>query len=427
MNNNTTPTRGPHRGFLLEKIGEYLNRHAGVDSRDPEEVQLLQVVAEYLSLEAREEAVHKNLTTPILGTLKTIQDCLDRIEKQSVAKTHQHNSYATIAAAEKIARDSAVKTNTKSVIPKATVAHEAIQEAQKAKKIIIRVADVHKKSNMQKMTTCELAQSLQSAAPEVVDMTHLPSGDLCVYTRSTEAKDKLHTNSTWLLNIAQSTTIQCRTYAVTAHNIRIQNVDTTNQAKAIEYLTKSNKTLHPDLQIAKVSWSLRAIKEKRSYSSLRIKVETAATANKLITEDLLEDYKMKRCKRFTEDCKITQCFNCQQYGHIAKVCYNITKCGHCAGSHTNYDCTTKSKQCCTNCGIVGHKAWSKICNVKMAQRQRSEETYRNRPLTYQSSTTQLLKANLTNPFNLSSSTSNVQNTKQEQGYTMVSGKRRKTA
>lgn len=33
------PTRDFHKSFLLEKIGEYLNRHVGVDLRDPEEVQ----------------------------------------------------------------------------------------------------------------------------------------------------------------------------------------------------------------------------------------------------------------------------------------------------------------------------------------------------------------------------------------------------
>lgn len=175
LSSDTAPTRGPHRGFLLEKIVEYLNRHVGIDSRDPEGVRLLRAVAEYLDLEVREEAVHENLTTPILGTLMTIQERLDRIEKQGVAKSQQHSSYAAAAVAGKSGGNTGI---TKNIAPKTTVAQEAIQEARKAKEIIIRVMDARERNNMQKMTTRELVQSLQSVAPEVVGVAHLPSGDL---------------------------------------------------------------------------------------------------------------------------------------------------------------------------------------------------------------------------------------------------------
>lgn len=156
MSNDTAPTRGPHRGYLLEKIGEYLNRHVGVESRDPEGVQLLRAVAGYLHLEAREETVHENLTTPILGTLQTIQDRLDRIEKQGVAKFQQHGSYAAAAASGKLVGSAGIPKN---VLPKATVAQEVIQEARKAKEIVIRVTDTREKDNMQKMTTRELVRA----------------------------------------------------------------------------------------------------------------------------------------------------------------------------------------------------------------------------------------------------------------------------
>ena len=119
MNNNTAPTRGPHRGYLLEKIGEYLNRNVGVESKDPERVQLLRAVAEYFHLEACKEAVHENLTTPILGTLQTIQDCLNQIKKQDITKPQQHGSYAAAAASGKFVGSAETPKN---VISKAMVA-----------------------------------------------------------------------------------------------------------------------------------------------------------------------------------------------------------------------------------------------------------------------------------------------------------------
>lgn len=154
-------------------------------------------------------------------------------------------------------------------------------------------------------------------------------------------------------------------------------------------------------------------------------------ANRLITEGLLEDYEMKHCERFSGDCQVTQCFNCQQYGHVLKACRNTAKCGHCAGNHTSHDCTTKSNQRCINCNTAGHEAWSKMCGVKNAQRQRSEEAYQNRPLTYSSTITPLSDTNPlatnTSTFNFTSATASTQDTKQDQRYTIVSGKRRKTA
>lgn len=69
--------------------------------------------------------------------------------------------------------------------------------------------------------------------------------------------------------------------------------------------------------------------------------------------------------------------------------------------------------------------------MKNEQKQRVEEVYWNRLLTYQSLITQSPSANpLTtnaNAFNFTSATTSTQITKQEQGYTIVSGKRRKTA
>ena len=129
-----------------------------------------------------------------------------------------------------------------------------------------------------------------------------------------------------------------------------------NQAKAIEYIAKNNKTMHPDLQVTEVSWSACAVKEQRLCSSLRIEVETAAMANRLITKGLLEDYKVKRYEPFLGNYRVTQCFNCQQYGHVLKACRNTTKCGYCAGNHNSHDCTIKARQCCINCDSAGHKA-----------------------------------------------------------------------
>lgn len=101
--------------------------------------------------------------------------------------------------------------------------------------------------------------------------------------------------------------------------------------------------MHPDLRVTEVSWSACAVKEQRLYLSLRIEVETAAMANRLITKGLFENYKVKRYEPFSGNCRVRQCFNCQQYGHVLKACRNTAKCGHCAGNHSSHDCTIKAR------------------------------------------------------------------------------------
>lgn len=45
------------------------------------------------------------------------------------------------------------------------------------------------------------------------------------------------------------------------------------------------------------------------------------------------DYKVKECEMFTNDWRMLQYFNCQQYKHIRKWCRTSAVCGKCAGGH----------------------------------------------------------------------------------------------
>ena len=79
----------------------------------------------------------------------------------------------------------------------------------------------------------------------------------------------------------------------------MENIKVANQSTAITYLQADNARLHPNLKIVKVAWSIKAIREKKAYSTLHIEVATAEMANRLITEGLMESYEIKDCKRFT--------------------------------------------------------------------------------------------------------------------------------
>lgn len=185
--------------------------------------------------------------------------------------------------------------------------------------------------------------------------------------------------------MAESATVQVRTFSVRANGIKMENLKVANQPGAIEYLQAANARLHPGLKITKLAWSLRAISEKKTYSTLHMEVATAEMANRLITEGLMKDYEIKDCKRFTSGYTMTQCFNCQKYGHIRKSCRNPTACGHCAGGYQSKECNleaTGQYRWCAVCSEKGHEAWSTAYKVRKAEKRKTELAMQNRAPLY---------------------------------------------
>lgn len=57
--------------------------------------------------------------------------------------------------------------------------------------------------------------------------------------------------------------------------------------------------------------------------------------------------------------KITQCYNCQMFGHGSNICNIKTFCAKCAGSHATSTCTSTTLKC-SNCN-GDHKSTDNIC------------------------------------------------------------------
>lgn len=435
MNKDITLARGPLRGHLLEEIGRYLTSSESAKAIGPLGARLLQAVVQYLKQEQRDETVATADPTPpvleaVQTTLQTIQDRLDKIEKQGTAKSQRPATYAAAAKSNASASAPTVAPKKKTTTKTATD-QEKLLEAYRSKEIVVCIAETREKNNVQHMTTCKLVEATRGTTPEVVGVSHLPSGDLKVFVRTAEAKEKLQSEPVWLSHIAESASIQHRTYAVTAHGIRVQPIDASNQKAVIAHLIASNATFHPGLRVVKVSWPARILKEGKIYSALRIEVEAAEAANRLITESLLVDYEVKRCERFAGDCKVTQCYNCQQYGHMRKSCRNQVKCGHCTGGHVSQKCDNKKSRRCAVCGEVSHEAWSKFCRIQKELKLRSDKAYKNRPVMYQTSPELIVplfsSSNIDkNAFNFTASNVSAPNIRQEPEYTIVSNKRKKT-
>lgn len=61
---------------------------------------------------------------------------------------------------------------------------------------------------------------------KIVEVTRLPSGNVKVYARSKKAKEKLQKDSAWTSTIVILAVIQQQTFTITAHGIRVENINT---------------------------------------------------------------------------------------------------------------------------------------------------------------------------------------------------------
>lgn len=95
------------------------------------------------------------------------------------------------------------------------------------------------------------------------------------------------------------------------------------------------------------------------------------------TSDIVKHNKVCHCiiqwEKFKSTSGVTQCYNCQNFGHIAKNCHRQVKCLKCANNHSSKDCPNLASNVakCSNCG-GGHTASDKTCEVysKILQNQR---------------------------------------------------------
>jgi len=65
------------------------------------------------------------------------------------------------------------------------------------------------------------------------------------------------------------------------------------------------------------------------------------------------------CEVVKKRANVLRCYNCQQFGHIARACVNQKRCVNCSGIHTSDSyCTRQPK--CTNCGGL-HRSSYRLC------------------------------------------------------------------
>ena len=293
--------------------------------------------------------------------------------EQKLEARHQPVTYA--AAARRGAETTQARTP-----------HEAAQQPtpRELKSLVVQVKDANDAAGIRRVARTELLSRMKSAGnshtAEIVEVRRMASGDLLVGTTTEAARQGLEDNQQWLQALSGSAIIKRKIYTVVAHGIRLTRVNTASQAEAIADLERQNRALHQGLRIERLTWPRSA--EGKPASSLHIDLMCPKAANRLLDEGLLEDLCIHTCEAFNRAARLTQCFRCQAYSHVARACKSSEKCAHCAGDHGTKECRRaddRSKGRCANCRQPGHTAWMKACPVRSAEIERLQAIARASP------------------------------------------------
>jgi hypothetical protein len=68
--------------------------------------------------------------------------------------------------------------------------------------------------------------------------------------------------------------------------------------------------LHKNLNIVRVIWIKKIERLRKEHFSLIIELVSSETTNRLIKDELLNDYSHRVCEYFEKKCRIKQCFRC---------------------------------------------------------------------------------------------------------------------
>jgi hypothetical protein len=130
-----------------------------------------------------------------------------------------------------------------------------LKKIKREKTLIFKIKEQSEKNNLRILFVKELIERLQRAEKmkkNVMTTKRFLNKNVKLIIRSKKIKNRLTINNSLMKNVASSTYAMSRIFEILIHEMRMIDVQTSNQQKIIRRIEKQNEILHSNLRIAKV-------------------------------------------------------------------------------------------------------------------------------------------------------------------------------
>ncbi len=368
---------------LRTKIEEYLHRVRIAENSKT--LKLLRQTIVLLTIGPPSKTIN-NRDSELYDILQRMQTIIEQLQQRNENSTPKSKSYTNVVrfVAESIAMSKRVEKRVEKFFNSRAI--------KQIREFMINIVNDEERKKLKEAIIKDIMKKMR--VEKVRDIIRLESDALRIQTKLTKIKNALQKQSKMIRRIVVSITIHCRIYVVRVNEMRIEHIDENNQTNFIAYLQKNNARLHSNLIIKKMIWSQRVIQKKKKYSILHIEIVIVKMTNRLLFEELLKAFEMKKCERFIKNCILRQCFNCQKYDHIDKHCKTAVVCDTCAKEHRTSDCDLniidKHKRC-DACEDREHIAWASDCKMRIEEKKKIDLTRRIKMRLYFAEESQMIR------------------------------------
>jgi len=171
-------------------------------------------------------------------------------------------------------------------------------------------------------------------------------------------------------------TLLLPTYGIVIHGASKWAVNDPSQLETLEDVNRL-----PKGSIVAVKPLLKNPRNPESPTlSVVVALANAQHANRFLTHGIYVGNRFHKPRRYMPQCQVTQCFNCQGYGHKARDCTRPPRCGRCGQAHETKSCKEIGAKCAQCQG--SHHAWHGSCPERAKEAARMKTLREMVPVTF---------------------------------------------
>ncbi len=214
----------------------------------------------------------------------------------------------------------------------------------KNNKIVVTLNDAALAEEMKKQALKKVANGIDDylvenniTATKLRAAQTLPRGDIAIQTINEEEAEKWRGEDGWTKMLGSKAKLACKRYGIVALGILIAKIDMEKPEETKEKMITQNDSICAGIKIESIFWLFTSKQDSRILS-LVVEVADVKMANMLIEEELVLDHTLHGCMRYKSICRMNQCFNYYEYGHVSVHFQKSTKYEACSGFYRASEC-----------------------------------------------------------------------------------------